>query len=78
MSISIIHQRADFDANKQVSETSFVKLSDRLEQMHDDHHRLRETIGGLPSRSDLRDMEDRLGARIETLAARFDRALETR
>jgi hypothetical protein len=40
--------------------------------------RLRETIGALPSRGDLRDLEDHIGERIEALAARFDRAIETR
>jgi hypothetical protein len=78
MSISIDHQRADVDANKQASEASFVRLSERLAQMHDDHYRLRETIGALPSRGDLRDLEDHIGERIEALAARFDRAIETR
>jgi hypothetical protein len=78
MSVLIIHQRADFEANKQANETSFAKLSERLEQMHDDHYRLRETIGALPGRGDLRDLEDHIGERIEKLAARFDRTLETR
>jgi hypothetical protein len=78
MSVSINHQRVDFDANKQAGETSFARLSERLEQLHDDHYRLRETIGALPSRGDLRDLQDHIGERIETLAARVDRALETR
>jgi hypothetical protein len=78
MSLAIAHQRKDFDANKQASEVSFIRLSETLMQMHDDHYRLRETIGGLPTRGDLRDVEERIGERIETLAARFDRALEKR
>lgn len=78
MSIAIDHQRVDFDANKQASAASLVRLSETLTQMHDDHYRLRETIGGLPSRADLRDLEDHIGERIEVLAARFDRALEKR
>ena len=76
MSLAIARQRADFDANKQASEASFIRLAETLAQMHDDHYRLRETIGGLPNRGDLRDLEKRIGERIETLAARFDRALE--
>jgi hypothetical protein len=46
--------------------------------MHDDYYRLRETLGGLPNRADLRDLEDHIGERIDALAARFDRALEKR
>ncbi len=42
------------------------------------HYRLRETISALPSRGDLRDLEVHIGERIETLAARFDRAIENR
>jgi hypothetical protein len=78
MSIAINHQRDDFDANKVACEISFANLSARLEQMHDDHYRLRETIGALPSRHDLRDLQDRIGDRIEALAVRLDRAMETR
>jgi len=78
MSVSIERQRADFDADKQSSQGAFVRLSETLAQMHEDHYRLRETIGGLPDKGDLRDLEERIGERIEALAARFDRALEKR
>lgn len=78
MSISIEHQRVDFDTNKEASEAAFIRLSERLAQIHEDHYRLRETISALPSRGDLRDLQDHIGERIETLAARFDRAIETR
>jgi hypothetical protein len=78
MSIAIAHQRNDFDISRQVDDAAFAKLSARIEQLLDDHYRLRETIGTLPSRGDLRDLQDHIGERIETLAARFDRALEAR
>jgi hypothetical protein len=78
MSLAIAHQRTDFDAHKQATESAFIRLMEGLAQLQDDHYRLRETIGGLPSRSDLRDVEDHIGERIETLAARVDRALEKR
>jgi len=78
MSLAIDHQRADFDADKQASQTGFARLAESLVQLHEDHCRLRETFAALPSRADLRDVEDRLGERLESLAARFDRALEKR
>ncbi len=46
--------------------------------LHDDHYRLRETIGALPTRGDIHDLEVRLGERMDALAARFDRALDQR
>ncbi len=78
MSISIDRQRVDFDADKEASEASFLRLSERLAQIHDDYYRLRETIGALPSRADLRDLGDHIDERIEALAARFDRAIGPR
>jgi hypothetical protein len=38
-------------------------LGERLTQMHDDYFRLRETIGALPTRSELRDIGDHLAER---------------
>jgi hypothetical protein len=78
MSISVDRQRSDLDGNIRAGELSFARFSERLTQMHDDHCRLREAIGALPSRVDLRDLEDRIEERIEALAARFDRAIEMR
>ncbi|WP_158815504.1 hypothetical protein [Methylocapsa sp. S129] len=78
MSLSIDRQRADFEADKEANSASFIRLTETLAQMNHDHYRLRETLGGLPSRGDLRDVEDHIGERIEALAARFDRALEKR
>jgi hypothetical protein len=78
MSLAAHHQRVDFDANKQATDAALLRLAETLAQMHDEHYRLRETIGGLPGRTDLRDLEDHIGERIDALAARFDRALEKR
>jgi hypothetical protein len=36
-----------------------------------------DRLRGLPSRADIRDLELRLGERMDSLAARFDRALDT-
>src|ERR1700690_1174832 len=53
-------QRNDLDAMRSASETAMLRLGERLALLHDDHFRLRETFGALPTRSDLRDLEDRL------------------
>jgi hypothetical protein len=78
MSLAIDRQRSDFEANKQEGEILFMRLSETLAQLNDDYYRLRETIGGLPTRGDLRELQDHIGERLESLAARFDRALEKR
>jgi hypothetical protein len=39
---------------------------------------LREVAAALPTRTDLRDMEERLGERLTALAARIDGLLEDR
>lgn len=78
MSLAIAQQRADFEAYKQANEGSLMRLAESVAQMNVDHYRLREAMGSLPNRSDLRDLEDRIGERIEALALRFDRALEKR
>jgi hypothetical protein len=78
MSLAIERQRADFEVEKRTSHGAFLGMVGSLAQLKEDHSRMRESIGGLPTRSDLRDVEDHIGERIETLAARFDRALEKR
>jgi hypothetical protein len=74
MSLAIAQQRADIDAHKVV----FVSISETIAQMNSEYFQLREIISGLPNRSDLRELEDHIGDRIETLAARLDRASEKR
>ncbi len=78
LSISIDRQRIDLETHKDEAAGAAALLSERLAQLHEDHHRLRETISALPNRSDLRDMEVHIGERIEALASRFDRAIENR
>jgi hypothetical protein len=74
MSLAIAQQRADIEAHKVV----FVRIGEAMAQMNSEYFQLREIISSLPNRSDLRDLEDHIGERIETLAARLDRALEKR
>ena len=71
---AINQQRLDFDNAGRASETGAT----RLDQVQADHYRLRATIGALPTRNDLRDVEDHINERIDSIVARLDRALETR
>lgn len=69
-------QRVDLDASRSAGEAAMLRLTERIAQMHDDHSRLRETIGALPMRSDIRDLEDRLAERLMSLGERLDRAMD--
>ncbi len=69
-------QRADLDDLSGAVDAALSRLTERAAQMHDDHFRLRETIGALPTRSDLRDLEDRLVERLNALGGRLDRAID--
>jgi hypothetical protein len=74
LSLSIAQQRADLGAHKIL----FVRIGETMTQMNTEYFQLREIISGLPNRSDLRDLEDHIGERIETLVARLDRVMEKR
>jgi hypothetical protein len=78
MSLAIAQQQINCETDKRATEDSFLRLAEMLARLNDDHYRLRETIGSLPNRGDLRDLDAHIGERIEALAARFDRALEKR
>jgi outer membrane murein-binding lipoprotein Lpp len=75
---SVDQQRIDFDAANKTNESGATRLAERLEHLLTDHYRLRETIGALPTRDDLRDVEDHINERIESIVTRLDRALEIR
>jgi hypothetical protein len=75
---SIDQQRVDFDAATRTYDSSAARQAEKLERFLEDHYRLRETIGALPTRIDLRDAEDHINERIESIAARLDRALDIR
>ena len=57
-------------ASSEAAESAIVRLTEKLERVHDDHYRIRETIGALPTRSELRDAEDRITEQLSTLASR--------
>jgi len=74
---SSLAARADvWDSKVAASEAAMIRMAERLAQIHDDHFRLRENMSGLPTRSDLRDLEDRVVEQLASLASRLDRALE--
>jgi hypothetical protein len=66
------------DSNSAAYEATMLRLTERLQQVHDDHCRIRETIGSLPSRTELREVEDRIVEQLSILTNRLDRALERR
>jgi predicted anti-sigma-YlaC factor YlaD len=72
---TVERQRVELDATKRGNDEIHRQLWDRVAQLNNDHHRLRETIAALPTRADLRQTEERINGRIETLVARIDRLL---
>ena len=76
LEIAVRQHQHDLDVSQSANESSLLRLAERLALLHDDHYRLRETIGGLPNRVDIHDLELRLGERLDSLALRFDRALD--
>jgi hypothetical protein len=73
---SLEWQKAELAAVKHAHDGAALRLTERLTQLHDDQCRLRETAAALPTRAELRDMEERLGERFEALAARIDGIIE--
>ena len=76
LEIAVRQHRRDLDVSQSANEFALLRLAERLALLHDDHYRLRETIGGLPSRADIHDLEHRLRERMDLLAVRFDRAFD--
>jgi hypothetical protein len=78
LEIAVRQHRHDLDMAQSSNEAALFRLAERLALLHDDHYRLRETIGALPNRADIHDLELRLGERMDSLAERFDRAFDPR
>lgn len=78
LEITVRQHQHDLDAAQSANESALFRLAERLALLHDDHYRLRETISALPTRADIHDLELRLGERLDSLASRFDRALDQR
>jgi urease accessory protein UreF len=77
-STAIEWQKTEVAAAKQAADAALLRLSDRIAELHDEHCRLREAAAALPTRTDLRDMEERLGERLAALATRIDGLLDDR
>ncbi len=69
-------QRDEFLLLRDASDATMLRLAERFGQLHDDHFRLREAMGAMPTRSDLRELEDRLAVRLTALSDRIDRAID--
>ena len=62
-------------AQRASHESATQRLVERLDLVQHDHARLREIMGALPTRADLRDLETRLVDQMVALATRLDRAI---
>lgn len=78
LEVTVRQHRHDLDTAQSANEAALYRLAERLAIINDDHYRLRETIGALPTRADIHDLELRLGERMDSLAERFDRAFDPR
>ena len=63
-------------AQRASHESATQRLVERLDLVQHDHARLREIMGALPTRADLRDLETRLVDQMVALATRLDRAID--
>lgn len=69
-------QRRDLEVDRQANDAAALRLAERLDQLLDDHHRLRESVVALPTRADLRSLEEHIAERLDALAAQLDRLLD--
>ncbi len=72
------HQRVrdELEAMRNANDATMLRLAERFGQLHEDHFRLRETMGAMPTRTDLRELEDRLTVRLSALSERIDRVID--
>lgn len=73
---SHVRQRDEFETLRDANDVTLLRLAERFAQLHDDHFRLREAMGAMPTRSDLRELEGRLAVRLTALSDRIDRAID--
>ena len=66
----------EIEAMRNANDATMLRLAERFSQLHEDHFRLREAMGAVPTRADLRDLEDRLTLRLSALSDRIDRAID--
>ena len=70
-------QRAHFEASRAAGDSAMLRLAERMDRVQDDQSRVREAVGALPTRIDIRDLEDRLIEQLVSLAARLDRVIDS-
>ena len=63
-------------AGRSQHEATMQQLAQRLDLVQGDHARIREFLGAMPTRADLRDLEGRIADQILSLATRLDRAID--
>jgi len=73
---TLARQKNEIETMRTGADAAMLRLAERFGQMTDDHFRLRETMGNLATRGDLRDLEDRLVERLDSLSTRLDRAID--
>ncbi len=76
LEVDYCQHRDEIEAMRNANDATMLRLAERFAQLHDDHFKLRETMGAMPTRSDLRDLEDRLAVRLSALSDRIDRAID--
>ena len=73
---SLARQRQDLDQTRQSTENVVHRLAERFDQLHEDHHRLCATMAALPTRADMRSLDEHIGERLDALATRLDRMID--
>jgi len=72
---TLARQRHDLDFAREASDAAALRLAERLELLIEEHHRLRESVVVLPTRADLRSLDEHIAERLDALGARLDRVL---
>ncbi len=73
---ALTRQRQDLDLARKASDAAALRLAERFDLLLDDHHRLRESVVALPTRADLRSLDEHIAERLDALAAQLDRMLD--
>lgn len=73
---NLTRARQDLDQTRQTSEAAAQRLAERFDQLHNEYFGVREAIVALPTRADLRSLDERIAERLDVLAARLDRAID--
>ena len=69
-------QHDEIEAMRDATDSAMLRFAERFGQLHEDHFRLREAMGAMPTRVDLRDLEERLAQRLSALSDRIDRVID--